>query len=154
MTKSTRKASPPVAAEPAKPSPRKPPPAPPARRVVRPPPTPPRRSATRRAELVAKVIPILKAKEAETLSDNKLVIAKYMGKINNRKTAIRAFCIQCSNGQPSEVRFCQVTGCALFAFRMGSDPFNRKSIRTAAERAEAGGEEELADDETDAADGD
>ena len=36
--------------------------------------------------------------------------------------AIRRKCLDCSAFQPSEVRECRVTMCALWPFRMGEDP--------------------------------
>jgi len=41
--------------------------------------------------------------------------------------AIRAKCLDCSAGQPSEVRFCPVTDCPIFIYRFGKNP-NRKGI--------------------------
>ena len=37
--------------------------------------------------------------------------------------AIRAKCLDCSYDQPSEVRDCHLTDCALWPFRMGKNPF-------------------------------
>ncbi|WP_035873268.1 hypothetical protein [Cucumibacter marinus] len=37
--------------------------------------------------------------------------------------AIRAKCIDCSGGNASEARKCTATGCALWPFRMGKNPF-------------------------------
>lgn len=37
-------------------------------------------------------------------------------------SAIRAKCIDCCGGQPSEVRLCPATRCALHPFRMGKRP--------------------------------
>jgi len=37
--------------------------------------------------------------------------------------AIRAKCLDCSNDQPSEVRRCTATGCKLWPYRMGTNPF-------------------------------
>lgn len=108
-----------------------------------------RRNPERAAAAAAKVIPIIKQIDADNASertDHKAIIAKYVNKVNNRKTAIRAFCIQCSNGQPSEVRYCKVNKCALFAFRMGNDPFNLKSIKSAAAK---NGSDEPEDDNDD-----
>ena len=108
-----------------------------------------RRNPERAAAAAAKVIPIIKQIDADNASertDHKAIIAKYVSKVNNRKTAIRAFCIQCSNGQPSEVRYCKVSKCALFAFRMGNDPFNLKSIKSAAAK---NGSDEPEDDNDD-----
>ena len=33
--------------------------------------------------------------------------------------AIRAKCIECCNGQVTEVRLCQITSCPLYGYRMG-----------------------------------
>ena len=41
--------------------------------------------------------------------------------------AIRAKCLECSNGQPKEVRGCIITECPLYAFRLGKNP-NRSGI--------------------------
>lgn len=41
--------------------------------------------------------------------------------------AIRLKCLQCSNYQPSEVRFCQCFDCPIFPFRFGRNP-NRAGI--------------------------
>jgi hypothetical protein len=38
---------------------------------------------------------------------------------------IRRKCLDCSAGQPSEVRLCPVTACPLHPYRMGEDPFAR-----------------------------
>jgi len=37
-------------------------------------------------------------------------------------TAIRAKCLDCSAGSPSEVRKCTATSCALWPYRMGTNP--------------------------------
>jgi len=37
--------------------------------------------------------------------------------------AIRAKCLDCSGGMPSEVRDCLVRNCALYPFRMGTNPW-------------------------------
>jgi len=41
--------------------------------------------------------------------------------------AIRSKCLDCSAGQLSEVRKCEINECSLFPFRMGKNP-NRKGI--------------------------
>jgi hypothetical protein len=41
--------------------------------------------------------------------------------------AIRAKCLECSNDQPGEVSGCPIGDCALYPFRMGSNP-RRKGI--------------------------
>jgi hypothetical protein len=40
--------------------------------------------------------------------------------------AIRRKCLDCSAGQPAEVRLCPVTACPLWPFRMGKNPFSRR----------------------------
>ena len=39
--------------------------------------------------------------------------------------AIRSKCLECSAGQPKEVRECVIHDCALYPFRLGKNP-NRK----------------------------
>lgn len=41
--------------------------------------------------------------------------------------AIRLKCLECSNEQPSQVRNCSITDCALFSYRFGKNP-SRKGI--------------------------
>ena len=59
-----------------------------------------------------------------------------MARVRNPMTAVRARCIQCTNGQVSEVKLCPSTECALHPFRMGKNPFNLKTRKRLA--AEAG----------------
>jgi hypothetical protein len=56
---------------------------------------------------------------------NEAVVERYAGKVKNRITAIRAKCIECSCGMPSEVTNCGIDHCGLHKFRMGSDPFRQ-----------------------------
>ena len=42
-----------------------------------------------------------------------------------RGKALRAKCIDCAGGSPSEVRKCTATECALWPFRMGPSPFRK-----------------------------
>lgn len=58
--------------------------------------------------------------------DYAAVVARYKGKVDNRASAIRAFCVECCCGVLSEVRNCAVTKCALYPFRNGEDPFRKK----------------------------
>jgi hypothetical protein len=44
--------------------------------------------------------------------------------------AIRAKCIDCSGGSMAEARLCHLTHCALWAFRMGHNPFFGKTSET------------------------
>ncbi len=41
--------------------------------------------------------------------------------------SIRAKCVECSAGKPSEIRDCTVIDCPLFPYRLGKNP-NRKGI--------------------------
>jgi hypothetical protein len=58
--------------------------------------------------------------------------------VKNPMTAIRARCIQCTNGQVSEVKLCATKTCALWPFRQGDNPHNKKTReRLEKEAAEA-----------------
>jgi hypothetical protein len=61
--------------------------------------------------------------------DYKSVIERYKEKIHNPKSAIRAHCVQCSNGSLAEVKHCPVKKCALYPFRMGENPFHLRTIK-------------------------
>jgi hypothetical protein len=50
---------------------------------------------------------------------------RYRNRVRNRGTAITAFCITCQGGRKA-VTECIDTGCPLWAFRFGSDPFYGK----------------------------
>ena len=78
--------------------------------------------------------------DGESLS----TVERYRARVNNRSTAIRAKCIECSCGSRKEVADCHITKCALWPFRMGKDPF--RAARNA-ERAAAGQEVDDADPE-------
>ena len=67
-----------------------------------------------------------KAEGAGSSVNYKAVIERYKGKVNNRASAIRAHCVECSGGAISEVRLCAVVKCALYPFRNGDDPFRKK----------------------------
>jgi len=43
--------------------------------------------------------------------------------------AIRAKCLDCSGGNDAEVRKCVAVGCALWAFRMGHNPFHGRAAQ-------------------------
>lgn len=47
---------------------------------------------------------------------------------NSVLAAVRANCVECCGGQTSEVRKCTATHCALWAFRMGTNPFSRRVL--------------------------
>jgi hypothetical protein len=73
------------------------------------------------------------------------VIARYRGRVKNPLTAIRAYCVECSGGQPSEVAACPVEKCILHPFRMGTNPHNKKVRDRLA--AQAGDNADEGDDE-------
>ena len=54
-------------------------------------------------------------------------IVDYKKKVRNRKTAIRAFCIECVGGSIAEVRSCDNAGCSLWLYRNGDDAFRGMS---------------------------
>ena len=45
----------------------------------------------------------------------------------NPTKAIRAKCLDCCCGNAAEVRKCVATDCALWPFRLGSNPFRKRS---------------------------
>lgn len=55
----------------------------------------------------------------------------------NRGDAIKAKCLDCQGGSHAEVRRCEVGSCALWPFRMGSDPWRETREMTEEQRAAA-----------------
>lgn len=49
-----------------------------------------------------------------------------MGEITNPVKAIRAYCMECSCGQTSEVKECPIVKCPLYPFRMGKNPYRQR----------------------------
>ena len=49
-----------------------------------------------------------------------------MTEITNPIKAIRAKCLECSNGATAEVKECAVYKCPLYPFRMGKNPYRRR----------------------------
>lgn len=49
-----------------------------------------------------------------------------MAEITNPVKAIRAYCLECSCGQTSEVKECPVIKCPLYPFRMGKNPYRQR----------------------------
>lgn len=45
--------------------------------------------------------------------------------------AIRAKCLDCCGGQQAEVRRCTAVGCALWPYRMASNPFDARTAAAA-----------------------
>lgn len=115
MIKRSKPAPAPVAAAPAA-APAKPRPAPaPIRKVI---------PIERKAEIVSELKAI--GDELGYRSDYERVEQRYLARIHNPMTAIRARCVQCCCGQPGEVAKCTAKTCALHPFRMGVNPFNKK----------------------------
>ena len=54
--------------------------------------------------------------------------------ITNPVKAIRAFCLECSNDQPSEVKACPMYRCPLYPFRFGKNPYRQRREMTEAEK--------------------
>jgi len=54
----------------------------------------------------------------------------------NPLKAIREKCIDCSCGDTSEVRKCVAVDCALWPFRMGTNPFRKKRTLSSEEKRE------------------
>ena len=46
-------------------------------------------------------------------------------RIKGRLSAVRAFCLRCTDG-PKNVRMCVAVTCPLWSFRMGTNPFYKK----------------------------
>ncbi|MCB9989226.1 MAG: hypothetical protein H6868_10450 [Rhodospirillales bacterium] len=42
--------------------------------------------------------------------------------------AIRKYCLECCLEKPSEVRLCAAKNCHLWPFRMGKNPFHRRTM--------------------------
>jgi hypothetical protein len=52
----------------------------------------------------------------------------------NPTKAIRAKCLDCCCGNAAEVRKCVATDCALWPFRLGSNPFRKKAALSESEK--------------------
>jgi hypothetical protein len=48
---------------------------------------------------------------------------------------MRAKCLDCCGGQPGEVRRCPASDCANWPYRMGTNPFARRSLSEAERQA-------------------
>ena len=89
--------------------------------------------------------PIIVTEESRT--DYREVVKRYQDKVKNPKSAIRAKCVECSGGSLKEVQVCPVTTCALHPFRMGENPFHKKTAARLAGEAGGDAEDEDNDDE-------
>ena len=54
--------------------------------------------------------------------------------ITNPVKAIRAFCLECSNGSTSEIKSCPVYKCPLYPFRFGKNPYRQRREMTEEEK--------------------
>lgn len=77
---------------------------------------------------------------AKEVSDDPLLV-KYKARINNRATAIRAYCVWCMGGDTAAVRRCPTMTCPLHAFRMGKDPLRSYAIPKVEDTEELDGED-------------
>ena len=48
--------------------------------------------------------------------------------------AIRAKCLDCSGGNPNEVKLCPVEKCSLYPFRLGKNPYSKRREYTEEEK--------------------
>ena len=53
-----------------------------------------------------------------------------MAEITNPVKAIRAFCVECSNGSTTEIKECPVSKCPLCPFRLGKNPYRQRREMT------------------------
>lgn len=58
-------------------------------------------------------------------------------KATNPVKAIRLKCLDCCNGSHDEVRACAIEKCALWAFRLGRNPYRSKREMTPEQREAA-----------------
>ncbi len=58
-----------------------------------------------------------------------------MAENTNPIKAIREYCLYCMCGQANEVKLCPSTGCELYPFRMGKNPYLKRQY-TEEQRAE------------------
>jgi hypothetical protein len=96
----------------------------------------------------AKLAEVIQVSDEPTPGTAGEIIDRYRKRIRSPLTAIRAKCIECSNGYRKEVEECRVTKCALHPFRMGKNPFHGKAIAAAQARAAAEDGEPEGDDES------
>jgi hypothetical protein len=61
------------------------------------------------------------------LSDDQL--AQLGHRKRNPIEVMRLFCVQCMGGNRAEVRRCTAPGCALFPYRLGTNPFSGRKGR-------------------------
>jgi hypothetical protein len=61
------------------------------------------------------------------------ILSRYHGEKNPLK-ALRARCLDCCCGVPSEVRKCTAVICPSWPFRMGTNPFREKRVLSAEQK--------------------
>lgn len=93
-----------------------------------------RRSKTRPARAVQQEPLQLIATDGEAntksnRTDREALLLKYKSKAVTRKAAIRAHCVECMGGYVGEVAYCTSPDCALYPYRMGSNPFDQRTIK-------------------------
>ena len=54
--------------------------------------------------------------------------------ITNPVKAIRAYCLECSCGATSEVKYCPIDNCPLYPFRFGKNPYRQRREMTEEEK--------------------
>jgi hypothetical protein len=60
-------------------------------------------------------------------TDYDRIIDDYKSKATTPKRAIRAFCVTCMGGMIAEIGRCTSTGCPLYPFRLGQNPYHKLS---------------------------
>lgn len=95
----------------------------------------PKTSAVKRVTGKAFVLstPLIMPDDGRT--DYREVVKRYKDRIKNPKSAIRAMCVECSGGSLKEVQMCTVVKCALYPFRLGQNPHNKKTKERLAREA-------------------
>jgi len=74
---------------------------------------------------------------ASSRVDYDAVCDKFRASATNRRSAIRAMCVICMGGMVYEVAKCTSTRCPLYAFRMGENPNDARTIAAKKKKEEA-----------------
>lgn len=71
--------------------------------------------------------PVYEVAEGESINEAQdRIEAKYRERAKSPLKAIRAFCVLCMGAQPREVAHCSATGCVLYKFRFGRNPYQSR----------------------------
>ncbi len=71
--------------------------------------------------------PVYEVGDGETIKEAQdRIEEKYRARAKSPLKAIRAFCVLCMGAQPREVAHCTATGCVLYKFRFGRNPFQSR----------------------------